>query len=166
MITIEVHNTAVQAALSRLQASISDPTPAMQSIGDEMVSRIALGFNDSRDPWGNGWEPLKLATTLKRRHGNSPGADKPLVNFGHLASSFSARADRESVTVGTNWMAGVIATGAAIHQFGGKAGRGRKVTIPPRPFLPIRKWVGELPADWETAVVNILQRYIQGVVNE
>ena len=28
---------------------------------------------------------------------------------------------------------------AAIQQFGGKAGRGHKVTIPARPFLPVRQ---------------------------
>jgi len=34
-------------------------------------------------------------------------------------------------------MVGTNVVYAAIHQFGGKAGRGRKVTIPARPFLKL-----------------------------
>ena len=32
-----------------------------------------------------------------------------------------------------------IDNGAAIHQLGGKAGRGHKVTIPARGYMPMRK---------------------------
>lgn len=40
---------------------------------------------------------------------------------------------------------------AAIHQWGGKAGRGHAVTIPARPFLPSER-PPDLPPDWEQAL--------------
>jgi phage gpG-like protein len=40
---------------------------------------------------------------------------------------------------------------AAIHQWGGKAGRGLAVTIPARPYLPSER-PPDLPPDWEQAL--------------
>ncbi len=160
-ITISIDDTAVMAALDHLRERVTDMQPAMQGIGNKMFQFINLGFEESKDPWGNSWEKLSVATMLKRRHGAGAGSDKPLVNFGHLASSFSAQADANSVTVGTDWMDGTIDNGAAIHQFGGQAGRGHKVTIPARPFLPIRDDVGELPDVWRESILSIIQRRIE-----
>lgn len=48
---------------------------------------------------------------------------------------------------------------AAIQQFGGKAGRGRKVTIPARPFLPIRP-DGTLYPTEQSQILATLNEYI------
>jgi phage virion morphogenesis protein len=60
--------------------------------------------------------------------------------------SISVRASSDKVVVGTNVVY------AAIHHFGGQAGRGRKVTIPARPFMMIQdedwKEINEVSADY------------------
>ncbi len=158
---VEVRDREVLKALARLQARMANLRPAMQVIGDVIVADTSLTFRDSRDPWGHPWRPLAPATVEKRRHGKGFGSDKPLVNFGHLAASFSAQADARSVTVGTNWMADRITGGAAIHQFGGQAGRGHKVTIPARPFLPIRGDEVVLSVEQKASVLAILEMYLR-----
>ena len=55
-----------------------------------------------------------------------------MLDTGALRSSIQVTSvTPRSVTVGTNLPY------AAIHQFGGMAGRGRKVRIPARPFMGI-----------------------------
>lgn len=54
---------------------------------------------------------------------------KPLVDTGALRDSINQAYDNDTAWVGTNIVY------AAIHQFGGMAGRNRKVRIPARPFL-------------------------------
>jgi phage virion morphogenesis protein len=160
-ITISIDDTAVLAALDRLRERVTDTRPAMQDIGDDIMNRVKDGFRESRDPWGPSWQKLSIVTMLKRRHGVGFGSDKPLVDTGALANSFSALADATSVTIGTNWMADRISTGAAIHQFGGQAGRGRQVTIPARPFLPIRNGVGEFPDVWRESIITIISQHLE-----
>ena len=52
---------------------------------------------------------------------------------GELAASITSKYDKNSAIVGTNKIY------AAIHQFGGKAGRNQKVEIPARPYLQLAK---------------------------
>lgn len=54
-----------------------------------------------------------------------------LQHTGQLAASVSTDYDSTQAVIGSNKVY------AAIHQFGGEAGRGRKVEIPARPYLPI-----------------------------
>lgn len=189
-ISVEVQDEAVQALLRRLQASVTDLSPAMQDIGARLLSQVNIGFRDARDPWGNAWKPLKHP-----RKRNKAGGDRgrPLSDTGRLRNSFSSRADATSVTVGTNTRY------AAIHQFGGTVEhaarsirvrlrtvknangknvtrfakdsykRGRAVwgtanawstTVPARPMLPIRGARAELPAVWQRHVIGVLQRHL------
>jgi HK97 gp10 family phage protein len=55
--------------------------------------------------------------------------DKAPYKTGHLRGSIVSEQTKTSVTTGTNVVY------AAIHEFGGMAGRGRKVKIPARPYL-------------------------------
>lgn len=57
---------------------------------------------------------------------------KILQVSGKLASSFAKRVSGNTVTVGSNDIK------AAIHNYGGQAGRGRKVSIPARPILVVQ----------------------------
>jgi len=50
---------------------------------------------------------------------------------GDLAASITSKYDDNSAVVGTNKVY------AAIHQFGGDAGRNKKVKIPARPYLKL-----------------------------
>lgn len=49
---------------------------------------------------------------------------------------------------------------AAIHQFGGRAGKGKKVEIPARPFLPANDTGGLAPVA-HAAVMDVLERYLK-----
>lgn len=54
-----------------------------------------------------------------------------MQDTGQMAASVAEKYDNDSALVGTNKKQ------AAIHQFGGKAGRGKKATIPARPVLKL-----------------------------
>ena len=54
---------------------------------------------------------------------------KILQEEGNLVGTIAAQVQGEGVAIGSNLPY------ATIHQYGGKAGRGRKVTIPARPYL-------------------------------
>ena len=52
---------------------------------------------------------------------------------------------------------------AAIHHLGGKAGRGRKVTIPARPYLPING-SGQLQPGGEKRILDVVKdALVQGL---
>ena len=82
---------------------------------------------------------------LKYRQGT------PLVDTENLMNSITSYYDNNVAEVGTN------EPYAAIHQFGGKAGRGRKVDIPARPFLVLT------PQD-EDDILEDVQAYFRSVV--
>lgn len=145
MFTVEVRDQQVRAALAALAQKVGNPRPILQAIGDDIMERAKERFGTSTGPDGRRWQPNARATIeafIAKRGGfgkkgiNKKGqglaaGKKPLIDGGDLRRQFHVRADSNSVTVG-NSMAY-----AAIQQFGGKAGRGRRVTIPARSFLPI-----------------------------
>lgn len=114
MIEIDVDNKQVMATLKKLTNAAKDRTPLMRSIAGTMESAVQQNFDVGGRPR---WLPIK------HRKGT------PLVDTENLMNSITSRYDNDSAAVGTN------EPYAAIHQFGGKAGRGKKVTIPARPFL-------------------------------
>jgi phage gpG-like protein len=56
---IEYDDRAVIAALNRLARRAEDPRPALTSIGEAILERVQHGFEDSQDPYGQAWRPLK-----------------------------------------------------------------------------------------------------------
>ena len=93
--------------------------------------------------------PATLAKKLKER---KLGA-KILQDTGTLAMSIKPSYTANSVSVGSN------VKYAAIHQFGGKAGRAHKVNIPARPFLPINAR-DELPQSVATRIENAIFKHL------
>lgn len=175
---ISLDDAGFQDVLRRLVARTGDLTPAMRDIGQGLVLSTQHRFETETDPTGRPWRPLSAVTLLRRiasrvtrkvdgetkrfrtafdRKGNLTGrAQKNLANLkilqvqGHLKNSIHRVAGRDQVEVGSNLVY------ARIHQFGGQAGRGRKVTIPPRPFLGIDD--GD-----RTMILDILRRHVGGV---
>ena len=95
------------------------------------------------------WVPLSLRTNQARqKKGYWPG--KILQQTGRLASSISSYSDNDKAVVGTNVVY------AAIQQFGGKAGRGKKADIPARPYLQLTD------RDLEE-ILKAVRQYLQGV---
>lgn len=137
MIEIEVNNAQqVGAILDKLANAAQDRAPLMRSIAGTMESAVLQNFDV-------GGRPKWLG--LKYRQGT------PLVDTENLMNSITSYYDNNVAEVGTN------EPYAAIHQFGGKAGRGRKVDIPARPFLVLT------PQD-EDDILEDVQAYFRSVV--
>lgn len=137
MIEIEVNNAQqIGAILDKLAHAAQDRAPLMRSIAGTMESAVLQNFDV-------GGRPKWLG--LKYRQGT------PLVDTENLMNSITSYYDNNIAEVGTN------EPYAAIHQFGGKAGRGRKVDIPARPFLVLT------PQD-EDDILEDVQAYFRSVV--
>lgn len=116
------------AALEGMRGRLGNLRPAMDEIGQALQTSTHQRFLDAEDPEGRPWPELSAATKAKR------GSDaKPLRDRGNLFDSINWRAGAAEVAVGS------IRKYARLQQLGGQAGRGRKVTIPPRPYLGINE---------------------------
>ncbi|STO93739.1 phage virion morphogenesis (tail completion) protein [Haemophilus pittmaniae] len=137
MIEIEINNAQqIASILNKLANAAQDRTPLMRSIAGTMESAVLQNFDA-------GGRPKWLG--LKYRQGT------PLVDTENLMNSITSYYDNNIAIVGTN------EPYAAIHQFGGKAGRGRKVDIPARPFLVLT------PQD-EDDILEDVQAYFRSIV--
>jgi len=132
MIEIDLSNN-LQAVLQQLQEKarqLNDLSPLMRRVAGIMADAVEENFERQGRPR---WKPLKESTIRQReKQGYWPG--KILQQTGRLASSIESRYDKTTASVqvgGSNFPY------AAIHQFGGKAGPGRVVEIPARPYLTL-----------------------------
>lgn len=147
-IHIELDAGAAQRALSRLGKQAANLAPAFREIGDNIVAEAQLLFRGSKDPYGAPWQRLKASTIARRRKGSS----RPLLDIGRLRNSITKRLlGATGVEVGTKVVY------AAIHQFGGKAGRGRKTTIPQRAFIAFKE--RGLPREYGEIIRDALARH-------
>ena len=137
MIEIEINNAQeVAIVLERLAQATTHRTPLMRSIAGTMESAVLQNFDVRGRPKWLG---------LKYRQGT------PLVDTENLMGSITSDYTNDTAVVGTN------EPYAAIHQFGGKAGRGRKTTIPARPFL-------KLTLEDESDIMEDIQAYFQRLI--
>lgn len=96
----------------------------MDGVGALIESSTKRRFDEQTGPDGQAWAPWSKAHGETRRPGQSL-----LVESGDLRDSNQLYTRPDEAQVGNNLVYG------AIHQFGGMAGRGRKVQIPERPYL-------------------------------
>lgn len=150
MIKIDIDDREVRAALADLARKLSDLTPAMHNIAQALESETERRF----DVEGPGWPGLS-PTTIRQREKSGHWPGKMLQVSGDLARSIESEAGPRHALVSVNKRY------AAIHQFGGKAGRGRNVTIPARPFLPIDAG-GALTEPARETIGEIIARYLAG----
>jgi len=123
-----------------------DFRPAFEATGSHMIESIHQTFEKQGRP--QRWKPLSAVTlyqraggtvgrVFKQRGGLKKGSEKKilgakiLMRTGRLLRSFTYRTTSDEVEVGTKLPY------AAIHHFGGMAGRGKKVKIPARPYAQI-----------------------------
>jgi phage virion morphogenesis protein len=127
--TITITSNADQIAdeLQVIAARCGNLLPAMQIIGQTVLASVQKNFLAGGRP--NGWQALS-PVTLAMKKGGSILITKGMG--GGLLGSIHASPAADHVLVGTDKVY------AAIHQFGGQAGRGQKVTIPARPFLMVQ----------------------------
>lgn len=172
MITIQLNDQRIRQEMAWLRQMLSDMTPVMQSVGELLVERTKRRFATSTDPEGHPWAPNAPATirsylrrfggtfrrdgSLSRRGQLMAARKKPLIGeTRQLMQTLYYRATRDRVEIGSPMQY------AAIHQFGGRAGRGHRVQIPARPYFPID--ASGQPygrADWQ-AVIEIITESLQ-----
>lgn len=175
MLAIEVKDSEVRTALRTLTNRVANLSPVLRAIGEGVADRTQQRFGTSTGPDGQRWAGNSDAVLRQLLHGKKgsftkKGAvskagtktlagKKPLIATGELAHSIRYQVFGNSVEIGTNRFADAILNGAAIHQFGGMAGRGRSVRIPARPFLPLTQ-DGQLYPGEQAAVLDAIQDYL------
>lgn len=137
ILELKHEDAEVRALLRGLQHRAGNLTLPMRVIGQIVRSSVVRNFQEGGRP--RKWEPSRRA--LRDR-------GETLVDTGRLRTSIHSKAYADRAEVGTD----VIY--AAIHQLGGKAGRGRKVSIPARPYLMVQDedWteIKSVLTDWLT----------------
>lgn len=158
MFEIHIDDAEVKATLSALQHRLVNPGMLMRNIANMLESQAQEAFRQE----GPGWKPLALATIRQRAKRGQ--ADSPILNLSGgrgLLGSLMSGSTATTAMVGAG--SGKSADYAAIHQFGGMAGRGRNVAIPARPYLPMRDVGGatELTPKVHSELMKMLGEFVE-----
>jgi len=166
---VRIEDNEITPALQAALRATGNLTPAMKAIGEHMLRSTENNFRKQAAPDGTPWKPLKVLSyhlgykmrkkkpTHTRSGGLTAGFQKYLgartilTDSKELRGSIHYRAGR----TGVQWGSGKVY--AAIHQLGGKAGRGKKVTIPARPYL------GVGPAD-RVEILDIVKNHLRATI--
>jgi len=134
-----VDDTRLKIVLKQLLRKSKDASTAFAEIAQVLASSVEKNFHQEgrylapNSMYGGSSKWQKLAdSTVANRARSGRGAHPILQVSGQLASSITTASGPRHAQIGTSLVYG------AIHQYGGKAGRGRKVTIPARPFLVVQ----------------------------
>ena len=127
-IEIEFDNKEVNRKLLELARSGENLRPLMKNIAGIFSYATEENFKDEGRP--EKWVDLSESTKKQRqKKGKWPGQILQVTT--QLALSVNTFYDDDSAVIGSNLAY------AAIHQLGGKAGKGKKVNIPARPYLKL-----------------------------
>ena len=143
-IEIKIDDKEIQKYLQKLVSKTENLRPLMKNIAGIMMDSVEENFEKEGRP--EKWQGIAKSTIKQRtKKGYWPG--RILQVRGELAASITSKYDENSALVGTNKVY------AAIHQFGGDAGRNKKVEIPVRPYLKL----GETE---KTEIIHEIQNYL------
>ena len=142
-LSVKIESIQMEAMLNELAGRMDDLTPVMQTIGEIIVEQADTAFETGVAPGGTAWPASGRAQAT---------GGQTLIDTAVLRNSINVLATDNQVEVGTNVLY------AAIHQLGGKAGRGKKTVIPSRPFLPDQDSL-----DWPE-VKATLQDFLEGAL--
>ena len=163
MLQVNIDVSDLQKATHLLENELKNPANLLGQIGLALVYETEQNFRNESGPLGK-WDLLSPLTTKQRaKRGHWPG--KILQVKGSLASSIQSTVSGDVVTVSAG--SGPSKEYAAIHQFGGEAGRGKSVEIKARPYLPI---IGspdkaKLSDDVLKNVLGIVEDHLTSVLN-
>lgn len=146
LVNIRIDDSLLRRNLNALERAATDLTPAMRKIAQTLMTETQFNFESEGRPR---WVPSVAA---QQRQGQT------LQDSGRLGRSIDSDYDAHHAMVGTN------VEYAAIHQFGGKAGRNRSVTLFARPFLPLTE-EGALQREAENAVRGTLLRHLEAAAH-
>ena len=131
-VKIKIDDKKVREMLAGILKRMGDPKPAMKILGAIVRTSIVRNFEKGGRP--TKWTALS-PETLKTKKGSAILREQGMA--GGLMGAINYKPFSKKVVVSANKIY------AAIHHFGGKAGRGRKVTIPARPYMMVQDedWV-------------------------
>lgn len=129
MTVIKINSQALIDKLAQAAQHMTDTTLLTAAIAQSLDTVTQDNFDAGGRPTWMGRKAVTIESY--ERQGLKYGGVLQLS--GTLRSRIVTGFSRDEAMIGTN------VPYAAIHQFGGKAGRGRKVDIPARPFLPMDK---------------------------
>lgn len=156
--------TEIISKLSLLKDRMKSLRPVLGEVANMIENTADEAFENQKTPWGTPWKPNTVRTVHTSYGGKThtkkgvqtksfqrfAAGKQILILSGQLRNSIHHTITGASVTVGTNKIY------AAIHQFGGDAGRNKSVKLPARPYMPIkdnRLWEGQ-----EQAILRYLER--------
>lgn len=127
-VNIKYNDESAKRLIKDLLKKTTDLKPVFKSFGEYMLRRTEDCFRKQKDPWGERWKKLKPVTWAQKKN------DKILTETTALRRGIHYDVDLKSITISTGTDTKDY---AAIHQFGGKAGRNLSAKIPARPYLAI-----------------------------
>ncbi len=154
-ININIDATGLHEKIKTLEKRVDNTAPVFAQIAEVMKSSVDKNFMvqgrySEPDSWMGGsskWEPLSVWTmfnkiggkkgfkksgSLRAKAKRTIASNQILQQSGQLASSIQPFSSNGIAEVSTNKIY------AAIHNFGGMAGRGKKIKIPARPFMVLQ----------------------------
>lgn len=130
---IKIDQNELQEKLKNIIGRIGHAKPAMEIIAETVMTSIQQNFEAGGRP--DNWPDLAASTKAARARRNKwPGKILVMLGAGGgLMGSISYEAMNDKVVFSAN------KEYAAIHQFGGQAGRrNKRVTIPARPYMMVQ----------------------------
>jgi len=153
-LSVDVTSPELQRVLQRIQRGMRSLRPVMDSIGQELESRVSARFETETDPFGRAWEPWSPFTAATYP---ADGHGRILDRYGDMLRSLSHKADADSVRVGFGAVASKAGDVYAIyHEFGTEF-------MPRRGLLTANPERGELAQGDEAAVLDILGDFLNGL---
>lgn len=124
-----IDDADMREKLNQLIDRMQRPEGFYKNVGEHLLNSVKDNFETETAPDGSPWRALSQVTRDLRsqKFGNAPVTI--LRASGDLMNSINMQASDSDVRIGSALIY------AAIHQLGGDAGRGKKVTIPARPYL-------------------------------
>lgn len=147
MLTITVDDSAFRSYLGDLATRLGDLTSVMESIGQELETRISGRFETESDPAGAAWAPWAPSTVESYP---DDGNGRILDRYSDLMNSLSWDADSSSVRVGFGQPY------ATYHEWGTKSMRRRGLLFDDPD-------AGLLAPDDEKAVLDLLMDWLARV---
>lgn len=142
--SITLLDAPVLDVLHDLTRKIDDMTPVMDSIGQEMETRVSDRFETQTDPMGVVWSPWADST---KAYYPEDGNGQLLDRYGDMLASLGHQADSSSVAYG------FAMPYAAYHEFSTKH-------MPRRGMLTADPEAGTLSPSDQAAVLDIIQLFL------
>lgn len=144
---VTVEDDTMRRGLEQLYEQMEDRQGFYGQVGEHLVNKLRARFNREEAPDSSRWQGLAPATIDARIKKNGNTAIAILNDEGDLKESFLKPViNADGVEMGSQLPY------AAIHHFGGGAGRNHAVTIPARPILGLEPddpdEIIEIAEDW------------------